>query len=94
MRRIADWLIDGYHWVHVAWGTLIPLCAAYIFFTAPDMNWKIDAITVIIFAPLVAIAVLVYKFMFRKKPVAKPLSTDGADAQQINPIQKVRKAAR
>jgi hypothetical protein len=94
MKRFLDWLIDGYHWVHAAWGMLIPLCAAYIFFTAPDMNWKIDAITAIIFAPLVAIGVLLYQFMFRKKSVVPRLSDDSMEAQPTDPIQQDRRSRR
>jgi choline-glycine betaine transporter len=94
MKRILKWLVDGYHWVHVVWGIAIPLCGAYIFFTEQDMNWKIDAITAIIFAPFVAFGILLYQSMFRKKAADPSLHENDMDTRPADPIHQARKSAR
>jgi hypothetical protein len=94
MKRILRWLVDGYHWLHIAWGMLIPLAGAYIFFTAPDMNWRIDAITAIVFFPFAVFAVLLFRNMFRKRSITPKSQTIIPTSPLVDPIQQSRKNAR
>jgi choline-glycine betaine transporter len=94
MKSILRWIVDGYHWVHIAWAVLIPLAAAYIFFTEPDMNWRIDLITAIIFIPFVVFAILLFRSMFRKRSITSTSSTLIPKSPLLDPIQNARKNVR
>lgn len=95
MKRILNWLIDGYHWVHIAWaGVLIPVGAAYIFFTKPDMNWRIDVITAIMFVPFVVFAILLFRNMFRKRSITSTSPTLIPKSPLLDPVQQARKNVR
>jgi hypothetical protein len=81
--------VKWYHLAHAAWWIVIAFGGAYVFFTEPGMDWRIAAITAILMVPFVAIAVLVYRMMFRKKLAQSPRT---ADHSTTNPVDLVRQA--
>jgi len=94
MKSILKWIVNGYHWVHIAWAVLIPVAAAYIFFTEPDMNWRIDLVTAIIFIPFVVVAILLFRSMFRKRSINSTSPTSISQSPLLDPIQNARKNVR
>ena len=81
------------HLLHALWWTIVAFGAAYLFFNEAGMDWRIDLITAIIFAPLIGIAVLVYRIMFRKKVLPEVDITDKV-VSPSDPIQDARNKAR
>jgi amino acid permease len=83
-----------YHLAHAAWGILIAFGAGYVFFVeTPGIDWRIDVVTAICMVPLVVIAVVVYKVMFRKKSPRKSPPVE-LPASPVDIIQRARDNAR
>jgi membrane protein implicated in regulation of membrane protease activity len=84
------YLVRGLHLLHAAWWIMIAIAAFCFFFSGLD--WRMDLVTGILMAPLVVIAVAVYKRMFRKKSV--PSQTLNRFPSAVDPIQHARDKAR
>jgi len=94
MKRILNRLLEVPHWVHALWGMIIPIVGAYIFFTAPDINWKINAITAALFAPFAAFTVILCRSYFKNKAARQVARDQASDLRPIDPIQQARKSIR
>ena len=95
MKRFLRWFVDGYHWMHILWGgVLIPFGGAYLFFSEPGMDWRVDLITTIIFLPFALFVILFVRSMIRKQLKTSGSQTLPQEPSPINPIQKVRSEAR
>jgi len=92
-RKGFGWRIwDAYHLLHAGVAAAIAFGAVYLFFSEEGMSWQIDLITAAFMAPFVAIAVIVYKVMFRKKSQGGPLASGPQSPK--DPIQQSRDSAR
>jgi hypothetical protein len=82
--------VKWYHLLHAAGWIVVAFGGAYMFFTEPGMDWRIDAITAIFMVPLVGIAILLYKIMFRKKSAQPFRTADRSTTSPVDPGQQAR----